>query len=90
LVLGEVAQFAYDFRLDQWATTGDNDGMQSKLVTSRPSRGRTWAPTADGISSLARSAKQLARVSASRISLPEVSSCLEKYRYATAVERHAS
>jgi DNA modification methylase len=47
---------------------------------------RLWAPTADGVASLARSARQLARISASRISRAEVADCLEKYRCATAIE----
>jgi DNA modification methylase len=60
--------------------------MQLQPFTARR-RERTWAPTADAIPLLARSARQLARISASRISSPEVSDCLEKYRYATAVEQ---
>ena len=61
--------------------------MRRQPVTARRRRKRTWAPTADAIPSLARSAQQLARNSASRISLPQVGECLEKYRYATAVEQ---
>lgn len=52
-----------------------------------PNRTRTWAPTAEAVSALARSARQLARVSASRIAAPEAAAVLAKYRYATAVER---
>lgn len=61
--------------------------MATQSVTALRRRKRTWAPTADAVPSLARSARQLARISASRIALPQVSECLAKYRYATAVEQ---
>jgi DNA modification methylase len=59
----------------------------STQSVAHPRRRRTWAPTADTVPALARSARQLARVSASRIALPQVKECLAKYRYATAVEQ---
>ena len=58
--------------------------FQAKL---RVRRKRGWAPEANGVAHLARSARQLARASASRIALPAVSACLEKYRRVTDAER---
>lgn len=56
-------------------------------TNNSPTRTRVWAPTSGTVSSLARSARQLARASASRISAPAAAEVLAKYRYATAVER---
>jgi DNA modification methylase len=50
-------------------------------------RKRTWAPTINAVPLLARSAQQLARVSASRIATPAATEVLAKYRYAMALER---
>jgi hypothetical protein len=61
--------------------------MNRQKVRAPIRRSRAWAPTADGITSFARSAQQLARISAGRIARPEIADCLQKYRYATAIER---
>lgn len=61
--------------------------MQIKTRPARRRQKRTWAPTADGITALGRSARQLARNSASALSFPAVAECLKKYNYVSAVER---
>lgn len=58
--------------------------MKSSVISQR--RERKWVPTANRVATLSRSARQLARSSASRISRPEVAACLAKYRYVAAVE----
>lgn len=50
-------------------------------------RKRTWSPTQSGVSNLSRSARQLAKTSASRIARPEVAQCLANYRQVLLMER---
>ena len=61
--------------------------MKLSSITPRQRRRRVWAPDTDRVKTLSRSARQLARVSASRISSPETARLLEKYRIVSALER---
>lgn len=61
--------------------------MRIQTQLARRRQKRTWAPTTDTIATLSRSARQLARNSASTLSLPAVAECMRKYQYVSAMER---
>ena len=61
--------------------------MPTLCTPSRARRKRTWAPGKADVPALCRSAKQLARTSASKIARPEVSQCLNRYRHVLLMER---
>src|SRR5690349_3609271 len=54
-----------------------------------PSRNRTWATTREGTSTLARSARHLARVADQRLATRSAARCLANYQQVTAIEHAA-
>ena len=60
--------------------------MQTSTISPRPRRKRQWAPQLSDVAQLSRSARQLARNSASRIAQPSVAKCLAEYRQVLVME----